>query len=69
MDSTDVGSTISEEELLSHLTKNTNQLLTTHRVERWVRYGLGLPQYAERFAANAITALDFTALIADDGGD
>ena len=67
MDSTDVGSTISEEELLSHLTKNTNQLLTAHRVERWVRYGLGFPQYAQRFEDNAITALDFTALIANDG--
>lgn len=67
MDSHDVGSSISEEELISHLTKHTNQLLTTHRVERWVRYGLGYPQYAERFATNAITALDFPALIADDG--
>ena len=66
MDSHDVGSTISVEELQRHLAKS-DKLLTTHRVERWVRYGLEFPQYAEAFAANAITALDFPALVADHG--
>jgi len=66
MDSHDVGSTISVEELQRHLAKS-DKLLTTHRVERWVRHGLEFPQYAEAFAANAITALDFPALVADHG--
>ena len=61
----DDGSSIDEEELPAHLTRVTNQLLTPHRVELWVRHGLRFPQYAEAFGANAITALDFPALIAD----
>ena len=67
MDGQDIGSTISEDELLDHLTAKSNQLLSPHRVERWVQYGLGFPQYAKAFESNAITALDFTALIADNG--
>ena len=68
IDGVDDGSSIDEEELLAHLTRVTNQLLTPHRVELWVRHGLRFPQYAEAFGANAITALDFPALIADGGG-
>ena len=67
IDGVDDGSSIDEEELLAHLTRVTNQLLTPHRVELWVRHGLRFPQYAEAFGANAITALDFPALIADGG--
>ena len=67
IDGVDDGSSIDEEELLAHLTRVTNRLLTPHRVELWVRHGLRFPQYAEAFGANAITALDFPALIADGG--
>ena len=67
IDGHDSGSDISEEELLRHLTRSSNQLLTPRRVELWVRHGLGFPQYAEAFGENAITALDFPELIANDG--
>lgn len=65
IDGTDKGDTISEEELITHITRSTNQLLTPNRVARWVKFGLSLPQYAEAFSENAITALDFPFLLAE----
>jgi len=67
IDGGDQGSTISEEELMTHITRATNQLLTPNRVARWVRFGLSLPQYADAFSDNAVTALDFPVLVADHG--
>ena len=67
IDGGDQGSTISEEELMTHITRATNQLLTPNRVARWVRFGLSLPQYSDAFSDNAVTALDFPVLVADHG--
>lgn len=67
IDGGDQGSTISEEELMTHITRANNQLLTPNRVARWVRFGLSLPQYADAFSDNAVTALDFPLLVADHG--
>jgi len=67
IDGTDKGETISEEELLTHITRSSGRLLTPTRVARWVQFGLSLPQYAEAFSQNAITALDFPFLLADHG--
>lgn len=36
-------------------------------VKEWVQHGLGLPQYAEAFKKNAITAADFPLLIENEG--
>ena len=33
----------------------------------WVQHGLGLPQYAEVFRENMITAADFPLLVNDEG--
>ena len=67
IDGGDQGSTISEEELMTHITRATNHLLTPNRVARWVRFGLSLPQYSDAFSDNAVTALDFPVLVADHG--
>ena len=67
IDGGDQGSTISEEELMTHITRANNQLLTPNRVARWVRFGLSLPQYSDAFSDNAVTALDFPVLVADHG--
>ena len=67
IDGGDQGSTISEEELMTHITRATNQLLTPNRVARWVQFGLSLPQYSDVFSDNAVTALDFPLLVADHG--
>ena len=67
IDGGDQGSTISEEELMTHITRANNQLLTPNRVARWVRFGLSLPQHADAFSDNAVTALDFPLLVADHG--
>ncbi|KAK3238264.1 hypothetical protein CYMTET_51708, partial [Cymbomonas tetramitiformis] len=41
-------------------------LMTTGSVERWIKHGLQLPQYAEAFRANAVTAFDFPMLVRTD---
>ena len=56
IDGGDQGSTISEE---ARPSRGQQQLLTPNRVARWVRFGLSLPQYADAFSDNAVTALDF----------
>jgi hypothetical protein len=66
IDGADRGDGISEDELVDHLTNPSNALLVPHNVERWVRHGLSFPRYADAFRDNAVTALDFPALIADD---
>jgi hypothetical protein len=66
IDGADRGDGISEDELVDHLTNPSNPLLVPHNVERWVRHGLLFPRYADAFRDNAVTALDFPALIADD---
>eukprot|EP00898_Chlorokybus_atmophyticus_P002875 jgi/Chlat1/3589/Chrsp234S03579 len=60
------GLTISETELLSHLARRDAKL-TADAVAEWVAHGVKLPQYSKAFAANAVTALDFPTLLAQDG--
>lgn len=35
-------------------------------VEKWVEYGLGLPQYRDAFARNGVTVLDFPLFLEDE---
>jgi hypothetical protein len=35
-------------------------------VEKWVEFGLGLPQYREAFFRNGVTVLDFPLFLEDD---
>ena len=42
-------------------------MLQDHQVVDWITHGLGLPQHAAAFKANAITALDFPLLVSDGG--
>eukprot|EP00210_Caulerpa_lentillifera_P005334 g5097.t1 len=55
--------TISQEEVKQHL-QNLKQVVS---VKEWVHHGLGLPQYAQAFKQNMITADDFPLLVNDDG--
>uniref|UniRef100_A0A061SCX3 Calmodulin n=2 Tax=Tetraselmis sp. GSL018 TaxID=582737 RepID=A0A061SCX3_9CHLO len=63
LDGADTDSAIS----LDELTKHTERLLKGHRVADWVSHGLLLPQYAEAFRRNGITALDFPLLVGASG--
>eukprot|EP00854_Cymbomonas_tetramitiformis_P013067 gene13067-15435_t len=65
VDGSDIGGTIDEDELEAHL----NDIMTCDEVVRWVTHGLQLPQYAEAFRANAITALDFPMLLTTSAMD
>eukprot|EP01025_Chloroclados_australasicus_P045442 TRINITY_DN4974_c0_g1_i3.p1 TRINITY_DN4974_c0_g1~~TRINITY_DN4974_c0_g1_i3.p1 ORF type:complete len:718 (-),score=57.28 TRINITY_DN4974_c0_g1_i3:1340-3493(-) len=63
LDGADVGETISEQELEVHLSGQ----FRSYTVVDWIKYGLGHEQYVSTFEKNAISPLDFPALLRDDG--
>lgn len=44
-------------------------MLSPHEVERWVRHGVGLGEFAREFRERGLTLLDFPTLLANDGAE
>ncbi|KAK9858438.1 hypothetical protein WJX84_010174 [Apatococcus fuscideae] len=63
LDSSDNDVTVSQAEVEVHL----RSLLQGRKVADWVSHSLSLPQYADAFRDNSITALDFPLLVLDGG--